>query len=102
MMLDLGFVYDHILLITATVILVIFIKSFVAGGTAFMLGHTFRGTVVVGLALAQIGEFSFILAKTGQSYHILDDFYYQLFLSVTIMTMAASPFIIMISKPVLP
>ncbi|HEY3371561.1 MAG TPA: cation:proton antiporter [Prolixibacteraceae bacterium] len=99
MMLDLSFVYDHILLIAATVVLVIAIKSLVAGGTAFLLGHTFRGTVVVGLALAQIGEFSFILAKTGQSYDILSGFYYQLFLSVTIMTMAASPFIIMISKP---
>jgi CPA2 family monovalent cation:H+ antiporter-2 len=100
MMLDLSFVYDNILLITATVVLVIAIKSFVAAGTAFALGHTFRGTVVVGLALAQIGEFSFILAKTGQSYNILDEFYYQLFLSVTILTMAASPFLIMISKPV--
>ncbi|HAH24865.1 MAG TPA: sodium:proton exchanger [Prolixibacteraceae bacterium] len=100
MMLDLNFVFDHILLIAATLLLVITIKSFVAGGTAFLLGHTFRGTIVVGLALAQIGEFSFILAKTGESYDILSSFYYQLFLSVTIMSMAASPFIIMISKPV--
>ena len=99
MMLDLSFVFDHILLITATVLLVLTLKSLVAGGTAFLLGHTFRGTVVVGLALAQIGEFSFILAKTGQSYNILSGFYYQLFLSVTIMTMVASPFLIMISKP---
>jgi len=99
MMLDLSFVMDHILLIAASVLLVLTIKSLVAAGTAFLLGHTFRGTIMVGLALAQIGEFSFILAKTGQSYSILPDFYYQLFLSVTIMSMAASPFLIMISKP---
>ena len=99
MMLDLSFVFEHILLIAATVLLVLTIKSFVAAGTAFLLGHTFRGTIVVGLALAQIGEFSFILAKTGQTYSILSGFYYQLFLSVTIMTMVASPFLIMISKP---
>lgn len=100
MMLDLNFVFDHIILILATVLLVITIKSFVAAGTAFILGHTFRGTIVVGLALAQIGEFSFILAKTGQTYNILSDFNYQLFLAVTILSMAASPFLIMISKPV--
>ena len=99
MMLDLSFVFDHILLITATVLLVIAVKSIVAAGTAFILGHTFRGTIVVGLALAQIGEFSFILAKTGESFDILSSFYYQLFLSVTIMSMDASPFLIMISKP---
>jgi CPA2 family monovalent cation:H+ antiporter-2 len=99
MLLDMSFVFDHIALVFATVLLVIAIKTFVAGGTAFLLGHTFRGTVVVGLAMAQIGEFSFILAKTGQDYHILNEFYYQLFLAVTIVSMGASPFLIMIAKP---
>lgn len=100
MMLDLSFVFDNLILVLATVLLVLVIKTLVAGATAFMLGHTFRGTVVVGLAMAQIGEFSFILAKVGQNYQILTDFYYQLFLAVTIVSMSITPFIIMISKPV--
>lgn len=100
MLLDLGFVADNIVLIIGTVVLVVIIKTIVAGGTAFVLGHTFRGTVVVGIALAQIGEFSFILAKIGQSHKILDDFYYQLFLAVTIVSMVASPFLIMVAKPI--
>ena len=99
MLLDLSFVADNMILVFGTVILVIAIKSFVAGGTAFMLGHTFRGTIVVGLALAQIGEFSFILAKVGQNFQILTDFYYQLFLAVTIVSMAITPFVIMVAKP---
>ncbi|MBC8004075.1 MAG: cation:proton antiporter [Verrucomicrobia bacterium] len=99
MLLDLNFVVEYLPMVIGTVVLVIAIKSFVAAGTAFMLGHTFRGTIVVGLAMAQIGEFSFILAKTGQDYNILTDFYYQLFLSVTVLSMVASPFLIMISKP---
>lgn len=99
MLLDLNFVFDNMILVLATVVLVLVIKSIVAGGTAFMLGHTFRGTIVVGLALAQIGEFSFILAKIGQNYQILTDFYYQLFLAVTIVSMAVTPFIIMVAKP---
>ncbi|MDP3915806.1 MAG: cation:proton antiporter [Bacteroidota bacterium] len=99
MMLDLNFVFDNLILVLATVLLVIVIKTLVAGSTAFMLGHTFRGTVVVGLAMAQIGEFSFILAKVGQNYQILTDFYYQLFLAVTIVSMSITPFVILISKP---
>ncbi|MBV5311798.1 MAG: cation:proton antiporter [Prolixibacteraceae bacterium] len=99
MLLDLSFVGNNIVLVLATVLLVIAIKTFVASGTAFVLGHTFRGTIVVGFAMAQIGEFSFILAKTGQTYQILTDYYYQLFLAVTIVSMAASPFLIMIAKP---
>jgi len=99
MLLDLNFVAENLWLVLGTVILVIAIKTFVAGGSAFMLGHTFRGTIVVGLALAQIGEFSFILAKVGQTSQILSDYYYQLFLAVTIVSMAVSPFLIMVAKP---
>lgn len=99
MLLDLSFVASNMWVIVGTVLLVIAIKTLVAGATAFVLGHTFRGTIVVGLGLAQIGEFSFILAKSGQTYQILNDYYYQLFLAVTIFSMAASPFLIMISKP---
>ncbi|MBN2611632.1 MAG: cation:proton antiporter [Bacteroidales bacterium] len=99
MLLDLNFVYDNILLVLITVILVLTIKTLVAGGTAFVLGHTFRGTVLVGLALCQVGEFSFILAKEGIKYHIINDFYYQLFLSVAIITMSVSPLIMMVSRP---
>jgi CPA2 family monovalent cation:H+ antiporter-2 len=99
MLLNLNFVLENIPVILATVLLVILIKTFVAGATAFSLGHTFRGTVVVGLGLAQIGEFSFILAKAGQTYQILTEYHYQLFLAVTIISMAVSPFLIMVSKP---
>jgi len=99
MMLNMSFVAENILVILLTVLVVILIKTLVAGGAAFMLGHTFRGTIIVGLALAQIGEFSFILAKTGMSYQIMSDYFYQMFLAVTILSMAASPFLIMIAKP---
>jgi len=99
MLLDLNFFIENIVLVLATVLLVIVIKTVVASGTAFILGHTFRGTIMVGLAMAQIGEFSFILAKTGQTYQILSDYYYQLFLAVTIASMAVSPFLIMVAKP---
>ena len=71
MLLDLGFVYDHPWLVIATVLLVIFLKTIIAGFTAFSLGHTFFGTVVVGLSLAQVGEFSFILARLGLTNEII-------------------------------
>lgn len=100
MLLDLNFLVHNFILVIVTVLVVIAIKTFVAGGTAFALGHTFRGTMMVGFALAQIGEFSFILAKTGQEYNLLSEYYYQLFLAVTIVSMAVSPFLIMGAKPI--
>ncbi len=99
MLLDMNFIIDNVQLVLLSVILVIGIKTIIAGGTGFVLGHTFRGTIVVGLALSQVGEFSFILAKTGLDNAILNDFYYQLFLAVAVITMAITPFVMKVSMP---
>lgn len=99
MLLDLNFVIDNYKLVIISVVLVIVVKSVIAGGTGFIMGHTFRGTVLVGLALSQVGEFSFILAKIGQTNDIISDFYYQLFLAVAVITMALTPFLIRYSLP---
>jgi len=99
MLLDLGFVAEHPWLVLVTVLLVIAIKTIIAGFTAFSLGHTFFGTVVVGLSLAQVGEFSFILAGLGLANGIITSSHFQLFLAVAITSMALSPFLIQVSKP---
>ena len=99
MLLDLGFVAEHPWLVIVTVVLVIVIKAFVAGLTAFSLGLTFFGTVVVGLSLAQVGEFSFILARLGLTHQIITPQHYQLFLAVAITSMAISPLMMQFSKP---
>ncbi len=49
---------------------------------------------MVGFSLAQIGEFSFILAQSGLSYELIDQNSYQVFLAVSILTMAVAPFMI--------
>ncbi len=98
MLLDTSFVVHHLPLVLFSVLMVIFVKTIIAGATGFVLGHTFKGTVMVGLALAQVGEFSFILAKIGSSYKLITGDLYQLFLAVAIMSMAISPFLILISN----
>jgi monovalent cation:H+ antiporter-2, CPA2 family len=82
------------------VVIVILVKTFVAGGTSFILGHTFLGTVMVGIALSQVGEFSFILARLGLQLNIISSFYFQLFIAVSVTTMSLSPFLIPLSKRV--
>jgi monovalent cation:H+ antiporter-2, CPA2 family len=99
MLLDLQFVYNHFIVVALTVVLVITVKTFIAGGTAFVLGHTFRGTVMAGIALSQVGEFSFILAKLGLSNRLIDNYYYQMFLAVAVISMSVSPVLIQVAKP---
>ncbi len=100
MLLDLSFVFQNMGLVIETVILVIGIKLIVGGFTAFLMGHTFRGTILVGIAISQVGEFSFILAKLGVSSGILTNYYYQLFLAVAIITMSVSPLLIQLGNPI--
>ena len=75
----------------------ILIKTIIAGGTGFILGHTFQGTVLIGLALSQVGEFSFILAKIGFDNSIIPEFYYHLFLAVAVITIALTPLLFYLS-----
>ena len=99
MLLDIGFVLQNPWLVLLTVILVILLKTIIAGFTAFILGHPFFNTVIVGISLSQVGEFSFLLAGMGLGYHIITPYYYQLFLAVAITSMALSPLLIQASGP---
>lgn len=94
MMLNLSFVLENIWIVSAAVIGVIIIKAIVGGATSFLLGHSFVGTVTVGFALSQVGEFSFILAREGRKAGLIDSHYFQLFLGVAVVTMIISPFLI--------
>jgi CPA2 family monovalent cation:H+ antiporter-2 len=94
MLLDVGFFIERAELVMALALGVLILKAIVAGGVSLLLGYPIRTGVLVGLALAQIGEFSFILSKTGLDSGILGRGEYQLFLAVSVLTMAATPFVI--------
>jgi CPA2 family monovalent cation:H+ antiporter-2 len=99
-LLDLNFVFNHPWLVVLTALMLIFFKALLAGITAFLLGHTFRGVVMVGIALSQVGEFSFILAKLGLDYKILSTFHYQLFIAVAVISMSLTPLLMQVSRPI--
>jgi monovalent cation:H+ antiporter-2, CPA2 family len=99
MLLNLSFVLENPFLVAASVLLVFFLKFLIASGVGFILGHTFRGIIIIGIALSQVGEFSFILAKEGFDYKILSSHQYQLFLAVTVITMAIMPIMMKVSIP---
>jgi len=74
--------------------LLIVIKIFTASFATLLLKYPLAIALMVGFSLAQIGEFSFILAKTGRSYDLIDQTAYQLFLAVAVLTMLVTPFLI--------
>jgi CPA2 family monovalent cation:H+ antiporter-2 len=91
MLLDVGFLLEHPGIIALLTLGVLLVKALLAGSAALFLKFPLRTAVLVGLALCQVGEFSFILAKVGQSQGLFSGDSYQLFLDVTIITMVATP-----------
>ncbi|CAN2049484.1 monovalent cation:H+ antiporter-2, CPA2 family [Candidatus Magnetomoraceae bacterium gMMP-1] len=97
MLLDMGFLFQQpgtIALITLGVLL---LKAVIACFVTVLLGLPFRTSILVGLALSQVGEFSFILSGTGIEHGLLSRDIYQMFLAFSILSMAATPFIIILA-----
>lgn len=94
MMLDVSYLISHPIVIVAAVAAVVVIKLIMGGAATLLLGYPVRTIVLVGLALSQVGEFSFVLSKTGVQQGLLSADQYQLFLSASILTMALTPFLL--------
>lgn len=93
MLLDVRFLIENVVIISAIVLGAILLKSFVAGFATLLIGYSLRTAILAGLALAQIGEFSFILSRVGSEHGIFGDVINQGFLAVAVLTMALTPFI---------
>jgi monovalent cation:H+ antiporter-2, CPA2 family len=100
MLLNVRYLLDNLpVLILATIVLIV-IKSISGAVVTFLLGSPLRTTILTGLALSQVGEFSFVLSRLGVEYSLLSEETYQAFLAVSILTMGITPFLISASyKP---
>lgn len=98
MLLDLNFFIGNIPTILFLVLLVFLIKSVIAGLAVAALKYPTRTVLLTGLSLFQVGEFAFILSKVGIEYNILTVQTNQYFLSVSIVSMILTPFVIIFSE----
>ncbi len=97
MLMDTAFITDYWLKISAAVVLIIVIKFLVSTVAAVGAGASLRPALVTGFGLAQIGEFSFVLAGAGRGAGLITGDYYQLFLSASLVTMLLTPFLIRVA-----
>jgi CPA2 family monovalent cation:H+ antiporter-2 len=65
MLLDIGFVFDHLVLVAILSGLTMAVKVVPIAAAARMLGQRPASAAAAGFLLAQIGEFSFVLQKVG-------------------------------------
>jgi len=67
---------------------------------AFLTGSGMRTSVQAGLSLAQIGEFSFIIAALGLALHATGEFLYPVAVAVSALTTLLTPWMIRASEPI--
>ncbi len=94
MLLDVKYVVSHLPYLSLVTLAVMILKAVIASATALLLKLPLRTAVLSGLALSQIGEFSFVLSEPGIRLGILTPDFYQLFLGVSVITMMATPYLI--------
>ena len=99
MLLDPAVLMKFPLLIVSLVLSIILIKAVLTSAVGVALGLPMRIAIIAGLSLAQIGEFSFVLSRSGLTHGLLTGETYQLFLAASIATMGLTPFCMKIASP---
>ena len=94
MLIEPALVARHWVAVVAFIGLVVLGKSAAVGLGAFLTGHGVRTSVQAGMSLAQIGEFSFILAALGTSLGATGDFLYPIAVAVSAVTTLTTPWFI--------
>ncbi|MDR6395168.1 cation:proton antiporter [Herbaspirillum seropedicae] len=85
--------------ITVITLAVVFGKLISCGLGTFIAGQGERTPMRVGMGLAQIGEFSFIIAALGQSLKVTSDFLYPIVVAVSAVTALLTPYLIKAADP---
>ncbi len=97
MLLNLSFLRVHWSTVAGVAGLIIAVKLLTASAAPLTMGFTPRNSLRVGLNLAQVGEFSFILLLQGTQVNLMPAGEYQVFLAAAIITMMLTPTMIQIS-----
>jgi CPA2 family monovalent cation:H+ antiporter-2 len=87
------YAWTHVGQIAVIVVLIFLGKALILGGLTRAFGYVYMAPWIVGLGLSQIGEFSFVLARSGVGSGLLSKASYDLALTCTVLTMALSPLV---------
>lgn len=93
MLLDPGFLLSHFTLILTLVLVVSIGKGCIFAVLAWAFRYRNIVPLAVGLGLFQVGEFSFVLARIGVASESISSEFYNMFLTMAVVTMVLTPLI---------
>ena len=98
LLLDVSFLMQNPLLVLGVAVGLLLVKGVITTGSALVLGYPVRIAAAAGLALAQIGEFSFVLDRVGRSVGLSPAGFgttgEQTFIAVSVLLMMLTPFLV--------
>jgi len=97
MLLDLNLVARQPLFLAGIVLALLAIKIVVAALATRAFGSPTRTGVMTGMAMSQVGEFSFVLAGAGLAAGVMTDEIYQWFVAASVATIGVTPFMIAVA-----
>jgi len=92
LLIDLNYIWDHLGPVLLILFMVTVFKTVLNVGVIKALGQPWPVAVVSGIVLAQIGEFSFLLAGVGVASGVIPPETSRLVVAVTVMSLLLSPF----------
>lgn len=99
MLVDPALLLEYWLPIIILIFVTIIGKLVFSAGGVLLSGQSLQTSILCGFSLAQIGEFSFIIAALGMSLGVISDFIYPIIVAVSVMTTFTTPFCIMAAEP---
>lgn len=94
MLIDPIFLWDNLPSILGLVALVLLGKFLIIAPLVKVFRYPLKTSLIAGLGLAQIGEFSFVLASEGQRLGLVSQKVYSLILGTTAVTLLLTPFVL--------
>ncbi len=99
MLIDPAVLVEYALPIGILCVVTIAGKIFATGLGALFAGQSLQNSVQAGFSMAQIGEFSFIIATLGLTLNVTSEFLYPLAVAVSAVTTLTTPYLIRSSAP---
>ncbi|MCH5276794.1 MAG: cation:proton antiporter [Desulfovibrionaceae bacterium] len=91
MLLNMAFFVTHLPFILLVAGSIAAVKIAMVIPVVRLVGYSMRTAIITAFSLAQIGEFSFVLARSALGLGLLDTETYQIFLAASIVTMSLTP-----------
>ena len=91
MLIDLHYAATHAAVVLGVTAAILAGKVLAGAAAVRFMGFPARLAVVSGLAVAQVGEFSFVLLREGAHRGMIAQAYYQVFLAAAVLTLAVTP-----------